>query len=47
MCSSIENEDYDKVVSVQGDSWAQLVKILVFPSPTSYMLGSSGFSLLI
>ena len=24
--------------NVMGDFWAQLVKILVFPSPTSYML---------
>jgi hypothetical protein len=33
--------------SVQGDSWAELVKILVFLSPTSYTLTSSGFASLI
>ena len=33
--------------SVQGDLWASSVKILMFPSPTGYMLWSFSFSLLI
>ena len=32
--------------SDQGDFWAQPVEILVYPSPTGYMLTSSGFPLL-
>ena len=33
-------------ISDQGDFWAQQVEILVFASPTGYMLTSSGVSLL-
>ena len=32
--------------SDRGDFWAQPVEILVFASPTSYMLTASGFPLL-
>jgi hypothetical protein len=32
--------------SDRGDFWAQLVEILVFASPTGYMLTSSGFPVL-
>ena len=35
-----------KLISDQGDFWAQSVEILVFASPTGYMLTSSGFPLL-
>jgi hypothetical protein len=32
---------------LRGDSWAESVEILVFPSPTDYMLTSFGFSFII
>ena len=45
--SYIENVRDGVLHSDQGDFWASPVEILVFASPTGYMLTSSGFPSLI
>jgi hypothetical protein len=47
--SSVQFDGFYKKIctDVRGDVWAELVQIPVFPSAPSYMVWSSGFSLLI
>ena len=40
------SSERDNILVIGGDVWASTVEILVFESPTGYMLTSSGFLLL-